>query len=528
MAAPKAPNFPKASFPPLSDTKKETFENKAIEAWLSEATQSQNTTNMLKNFGLNNASDVLAQLRSPAGKTIRALFNKQREILEAQKNNAKANQRAEKEMTALLLGLAYEEEAAEEAAEERVIQYNNQLMETQLEAGEKRIDAQEERALNQYLNATREAAAYYNDSIDALELALKEQHATYDALENELHDLEHTEVELEKRAGIVDTLLADIGGFFDLDSEEQDRLTHNDRELTHRFSKDKIIAKEEGKSFVLQRGQKLDQLSSQEKTDAHQAYIKLKPSLDALQDKIKTSHQADINQHNTKKAQFAHKSGQVHQDTLFITQQLTQLHSAKHLVQNELESHRLKPQLKPSSQKNDETKANDKPHVTAQQQKRANAPQNKPQPAPTIEPQANTAILTRSFKMMLQINPQATLASMDRLGAPDFLKQVNIGHTSNTELETMKSLQRHRAGKAGAIANDLQTNPQALAAQRNDDQLTPEPNSPRAQAKAVLKAELQANSKPTPKPKPTPENEPQPEPKPNNTPSPFSTKPTPQ
>ncbi|MDF1828251.1 MAG: hypothetical protein P1U39_08245 [Legionellaceae bacterium] len=371
---------------------------------------------------------------------------------------------------------------------------------------------------------------FQNKAIQALELALEAQNAKYDALDLERDDIQATNVELEARAGMVDSLLADIGGFFDLDSDDQEQLTHNDRELMNRFPKDNLIAKEEGKSFVLKRGQKLDQLSSQEKAEAHQAYVKLKPSLDALQERIKTSHQSDTDQHKQKTKQFVRKSEQFYQDTLSITQQLIKLHTEKNAVQNELESHRLKPELKPTTQKNDETHENNKQHVTSQQQKQKNAPQNQRQSDPSVAPQANTAVLTRSFKMMLQMNPQATLAAMDRMGAPDWLKQVNIGHTTNTELETNKSLQRHRAGKGGATATDLLTNAQALEAQKNDDKFTPEPDSPQAQAKAALKAELQAKANPTPEPKPKPENEPEPEPKPNpsTAPSPFSTKPTPQ
>jgi len=528
MAAPKTPQFSDVKPSPLSDTTTETFENKVIEAWFSDATPSQNSSDMLSQFGLKSSDDVLTMLRSSGGKIARALINKQMETMEAQKNNSKNYQLEKQKLMALILGLSYQQEAAVEAAEERNVRLNEKLVEKQLDAGEKRIEAQEEKALENSIEASWEAGAEadYQDSIDALEAALEAQNDAFDSLENELADLEHIEHDLESRDDLVDNLLADIGTFFDLASEEQEQLTHDDRELINSFPKDKTIAKEDGKSYVLDRGQKLDKLSSKEKADAHQGYLKLKPALDTLQEKIKTSHQADKNQHAERKAQFIHKSKQTHHDTTFLTQKLAQLQSAQHVIQNHTEAHRLMPQLRPNAQHKNNADAPEEQQKKAQQQRQTHTSQPKPHAAPlAAEAQPNTAVLTRSFKLMLRMDPRGTLAALDRLGAPDFLKQVNIGFTSNTELETHKSLQRHRAGKAGAIANDLLTNPQALAAQRNDDQLSPDANLHRAQAKAALKAELQADSKPTPESKPKTEIEHEPKP---SAPSPFSTRPKPE
>lgn len=520
MAAPKNPQFSDVKLSPLSDTKKETFENKAIESWFSNATPSKNSSDMLSQFGLKSSDDVLTMLRSPGGKIARALINKQMEIMEAQKNNSKNYQLEKQKLMALILGLSYQQDAAAEAAEERIVRLNEKLVEKQLDAGQKRIDAQEEKALENSIEASREAGeeADYQDSIEALEAALESQNDVFDSLETELADLEQIEHELEARDDLVDNLLDDIGAFFDLASEEQEQLTHDDRELINSFPKDKTIAKEEGKSYVLERGQKLDKLSSKEKADAHQGYLKLKPALDTLQDKIKTSHQADKNQHAERKAQFIHKSKQTHHDTMFLTQKLAQLQAAQHVIQNHTEAHRLMPQLRPNAQQKNNPDAPEVQQKIAQQQRQTNTSQRKPHAAPIAEAEPNTAVLTRSFKLMLQLFPRETIAAQDRAGTR-LIQQTEFGMP--IERQTMRSLHENRAGRAGATANRNLTNSQALATQTNDTKWTPEPDSPRAQAKAALKAALQIDSKSTPKSaESTPEVEAAPKP---TAPSPFST-----
>ncbi|MDF1684546.1 MAG: hypothetical protein P1U36_07780 [Legionellaceae bacterium] len=526
MAAPKNPKFSeiKLSSSPLSDTRKETFENKAIQTWLSDATEAQNSTEILSRFGLKNSDDVLTLLRSPGGKIARALINKQMEAMNSQKNNAKKYQFEKKKLTALILGLAYKKEAAAEAAEARIVRLNEKLVEKQLDAGEKRIEAQEEKALENSIASSREAEeeADYHDSIKAIEAALEDQNDAFDSLESELTDLEQIEHELEARGSVVESLIDDIGAFFDLASEEQEQFIHDDRELMNRFPKEKIIAKEDGKSYVLERGQKLDKISSKEKAAAHQDYLKLKPALDALQERIKASHQADKNQHAERKAQFMHKSSQTHHDTTFLTQKLAQLQAAQHVIQNYTEAHRLMPQLRPDAQQKLNPNAPEEQNTKAQQQRQMNTPQKTPNAAPVAEAQPNTAVLTRSFKLMLQLFPRETIAAQDRAGTR-LIQQTEFGMP--IERQTMRSLHEHRAGRAGATANRNLTNPQALATQTNDNKWTPEPDSPRAQAKAALKAELQADSKPTSQPKPESEIDAKPKP---TTPSPFSITPKPE
>tara|TARA_R110002126_G_scaffold1177_4_gene7018 strand:- start:8859 stop:10421 length:1563 start_codon:yes stop_codon:yes gene_type:complete len=520
MAAPKTPQFSDVKLSPLSDTKIETFENKAIEAWFSNAMPSQNSSDMLSQFGLKSADDVLTMLRSPGGKIARALINKQMATMEAQKNNSKNNQLEKQKLMALILGLSYQQDAAAEAAEERIVRLNEKLVEKQLDAEEKRIEAQEDQDFEDSLESFRSAGAHYEDSIEALEAALEAQNDAFDSLETELSDLEQIERDLDDQSVFVDSLLADIGTFFNLASEEQEKLTHNDRELINSFPKDKTIAKEDGKSYILERGQKLDKLSSKEKADAHQGYLKLKPALDTLQDKIKTSHQADKNQHAERKAQFIHKSKQTHHDTTFLTQKLAQLQAAQHVIQNHTEAHRLMPQLRPNAQQKNNPDASEGPQQKAQQQRQTNTSQHKPHAAPIADAEPNTAVLTRSFKHMLRIDPRGTIAAQDRLGAPRFLQQTEFGMP--IERQTMRSLHENRAGRAGATANRNLTNSQALATQTNDTKWTPEPDSPRAQAKAALEEALQANSKPKAaidehEAKPT-----------ATAPSPFSTRPKPE
>lgn len=519
MAAPKTPQFSGVKFSPLSDTKKETFENKTIQTWLSDTA----TTEMQNRFGLKSSDDVLTLLRSPNGKFARELINRQMEAMkamEARKNNTKQSQLFKKRLTALILGLAYQKEAAAETREARIVRLNDKLVDKQLDAGEKRIEEQEEKALQDSIESSREAEADYHDSIEALEAALDEQNDMLDSIEDEWAEIKQLDLEQEARGGLIDSLLDNIDDVFDLDSEEHDKLTLDDRDLINKFPKDKTIVKEKGKSYVLERGQKLDQLSSEEKQKAHQGYLKLKPSLNALQERLKASHQTGKNQHADKKEHVLDKSAQAHQDIIFLTQQITDLQTERHIAQN---------QLKPTAHKQLDTTTQQQPNPAKQNQEQKQKQPNPEQQnlqAPTVaQPAADISVFKRSFEQRLRLDPRGTLAAQDRLGAPDFVKQVNIGFTTNTELETHKSLQRHRVGKAGALANDLLTNPQSLAAQRNDDKLTPEPNSPRAQARASFKAELQAVSKPAAKAEPKDEIEAEPKP---TTPSPFSTTPKPQ
>lgn len=499
--------FPEASHPPLANTKKETFENKAIVDWFTQATESQVNTQMLSHFGLKNPSDLMLLLRSPAGISVRGLMAKQIATMNALKNNVKDNQLNQQKLMMLLLGLAYKQEAAAETAEIRNIRFNEKLVEKKLDAGEKRIEAQEKKAIEASIQSSNEAAAMdYTESMEALEQILEEHNHAFDSHDIEWADIEQINRELEARDGFIANILADIDSFFDLDSEEQEKITHNDRELINSFPKEKIIAKEKGKSYLLERGQKLDELSSGEKATAHKEYNELKPDLITLQEKIKTSHQEDKNQHAERRERFIAQRSQAHQEVTLLTQQLADLQTARHVLQNQLKPTAPKQQLDP---------------VVEQQKKQPTARQQEPKKLPVAKPELNIAVFKRSFEEMLRIDPVGTIAAQDRTGAPRFLQQTEYGMP--LEQRTIESLIKHRSGRAGALANDLLTNPKALAAQRDEDRLNPDAKPQiEPQAKSALKADLQAIVTPKPNSKP-----PQAEQAPNS-PSPFSTKPKPQ
>lgn len=499
MATENKTKFPTATLPPLSDTTKEAFENKIIQDWIAESTQSQETTQMLSHFGLKNPQDLTTFLRSPAGKTIRTLISQKIEAMNARKNNVAENQFNKQKLLMLFLGLAYKQEAAADAAEARITRHNNKLVQKQLDAGEKRIE-EREKALEELSKSFTEAEGFYDDSIEAIQMILEEQNETLSSLENELIDIENSEREQEASADLIDTLMTDSDNFIGLETEEQQKLTHSDRELMLRFPKEKIIEREEGKSFLLERGQKLNQLSSKEKEIARQEYLKLKPELNAVQEKIKTSHQKDKHQLAERKARFIDKSSQTHHGITFLTQQLAKLQAAQHVVQDKLETYRLKPETKP----------------TMQQKKQPNIPLQTIKTSPLPDPKTNTAVLTRSFKLMLQLDPRGTIAAQDRLGAPRLLQQTEFGMP--IEDQTMRSLQKHRAGRAGALANAIARSAVAESSQRAHERLHPD-LEPRmeAQPKTEQKVDQKNDIQPDPKPDPKPE-----------TPSPFSTTPRPQ
>jgi len=463
---------------PLSNTKKQAFTNKAITDWFTQVTNDmqsdsiqnqiktspQMATQMLSRFGLKNPHDLITFLRSPAGKNVQAMINRKLEATKARQNNTADNQLDKQRLhglAMLLLGLAYTKEAAAEA---RLHRLNDEAIHKQLEAGEKALEASE-KALEESFESLEASAALYHASAEALEAALDEQDEALQALEAEWNEIEQNDAAEATRTDYIENLLFNIEGFLDLDSEEQEQHTQNNPELINRFPKDKTIVNEEGRSYLLARGQKIDALSSVEKEDAHKAYLQLKPDLNNLKKKIKTSHQDEQKQHAKRKQACLSRGECVHQETTFLTQQLTQLQAARHEIQNQLNVNRLKTQEAP-------------------------------------EPQLNTAVLTRSFKLMLQLNPQATLAALDRSGAARFLHQTEFGMPIQDQ--EMRSLQENRAGRAGALANAIARSAITEVSQRQHQRLHPDPE-----------------------PAATPKAEPQTEQTRSHIPSPFSTTPKP-
>ena len=502
---------------PLADTNKQVFAYKALEDWFAGITNeiqtetmrnqtsksSQVATQMLSRFGLKNPRDLVLFLRSPAGKTLQGLINKKLEALKARQLHAADNQLEKQRLRGLamlLLGLAYKKDAK---AEERIQHFNERLVQKQLDAGEQAIEANQK----QYEEASREAseeayhasleesAALYDESSNALEEVLNEYTDELEDLENDQKSVEEAEANQETRAGYFDSLIDNIESFFDLDSEEQEQLTENNPELMNRFPKDKTIVKEEGKAYLLERGQKLDALSSEEKANAHTEYKKLEPHLSDLKKTVKTSHEKEQAQHATRKARCVTQSVRLHQEIIHLTQKLAQLQTVLHETQNDLETNRLKLQPKLTPQQTKQAEPEEPVHKKQQTEPTPQA--KKPSPRPEPQP-PNTGVLTRSFELMLRLDPRATIAAQDRLGAPRLLQQTEFGMP--IERQTMQSLQRHRAGRAGALANAIAVSAVAEVSHRAHERLHPdaEPQvTPKAQV--APKAEPEAeNTAPSP------------------------------
>lgn len=324
------------------------------------------------------------------------------------------------------------------------------------------------------------------DSIEALEQILAKHDQGFESREREWDEIEQAERNLEERDAFVENIMDNIETFLDLDPNEQEKLTDNNRELMYRFPKDKVIVKEDGKSYLIDREKKLDQLSSEEKTNAHQAYKTLKSDFKSLQEKIKTSHQENKNQHIKRKQNFLDRSSHIHQEITFLTQQLADLQTTRYALQ-----HQLKPSTQQQITPEEQEKKQPRPPPKTPQQ----APQPKHQVPPTSKPEFNIATFERSFAHLLRINPRAAIEAQDRTAAPRFLQQTEFGMP--LEQRTIESLIKQRSGRAGALANDLLTNPKALAAQRDEARFNPDAEpSPKNQAKDALKAALEANMTP--------------------------------
>jgi hypothetical protein len=463
--------FPEASLPSLASTKKETFENKKIVDWFTKATKPQIDTPLLKRFGLKNPDDLMTFLQSSEGKTVQALINKKIIAMKEREKDAQHNQDDKQKLVSLILGLAYTQEAAADAAATRNIRFNENLVQEQFADAEQRIETkqkqQEEEEETSREALDKESETPYFEASEALAEILTEQEEVLERLGEEIKNIEQAEANQEERANYFEGLINNIESFFDLDSEEKEQLTQNAPKLKVHFDQ-KIIVNEGGQAYLLNLGQKLDKLTSEEKTNAHNAYKQLEPNLlNDLKKTIKTSYQEEQEQHTKKIDRCFTQCLHLHKEINFVTQQMAALQTTQH---------------------------------------------QKLKTSPSAEPERNAAIIERSFEQMLRLYPVATIAAQDRLGGPQFLQPTEFGMP--IEEQTMRALQENRAGK-GANQSANAVSATAEVSHRQHERLHPDAKPNENQAQSALRNALQAHVEPAAKINPPDTNTPLPtDPKP--------------
>ena len=401
------------SLPFLSDTQLETwFEDIVNHSRYSSTTTPDKINRLLHLFGIQSARDVIAYLQSPAGLITQTLLRKKiTEMITLQNNTRQQHTRIlahQRALAFLILGLLHKKEARQLKQLFELIQkqIDHELNDdTSSKKPEHKTDLTQP-MLEEYLN-------YYHAAVESIQHELNHRESLSKHLESEWLDFEKMILMFNDEYALFNQFMDEMHSTYTEQAwdavfahEQITRLTaHGQRELgaiqsilesglpydesalllrlqenearklqlavLHDFqdavpSNKKIIQKD-GKCYLLPVNLPITALSISAKEEAHQAYLHLKPRLNATQLKLETAHALEQEQHTKQRASLTDRSELLQQELRQLTLQHAQLQASIATVSTLLDQARKTPTptLTPSPKPTPATTSKPKPTASS-------------------------------------------------------------------------------------------------------------------------------------------------------------------
>ncbi|MDF1646288.1 MAG: hypothetical protein P1U61_04800 [Legionellaceae bacterium] len=418
-------------------------------------------------YGLKNAAALTDFLKSPGGKALKSLIQQKLNELETLRQNSLQNEKEkqrERALVMLILGLAYEKEAA---AEYRHYAIAQKQLDNKLEAQKTTTHS------SQY---DQESIQAYAESAEALNEELSGKAKLLASIDSEWDSLEAAIEEQRAREAFFDTLLLDVDLLFSVSPEDEIHLARLKRPELQNLRHEKQIIHRNGQSYLIPKEVDFDSLSLTEQNKAQKEFAELKPRLEKA---VQASNAEETAQHEKRKANLIHRAAHLHQDIRLLTQQLFLVYEAAKLLDAALSPEHAMP--------------------------------NTPEALMRAHPRHNTSALFSSYKL-LQKETLATssyaqrapilsalhedidtldLETINRSGGPQFLPEMhqfkqganNINSAGQTQTQTLLSLLKN-AESLAALVSEAPT-ARRFHIQEQDNIPQPKPNMPQPNMQAT-------------------------------------------